>query len=296
LPGVQVAARCECFLNAVFRPVVTFCAVADSVGRAPAIGVWNDWGCLVDFAFGRRRVTINMPTRDVLLDTIRARFARGDGFALATLNLDHIVKMRASGDFTDAYCRHDLVVADGNPVVALSWLAGQPVELIPGSELVLPLCALAVEEGVSVALVGSTHEVLERAATVLRGLVPGLEVAMRHAPSGVFDPAGAEAAGILADLNDSGARLCFLALGAPKQELFAARGRREAPQIGFASVGAGLDFLAGRQVRAPRWVRAIAMEWLWRAVQSPGRMLPRYAACFAVLPGQVVAALRKRFV
>jgi len=249
----------------------------------------------LDFVFGRRRVTINMSTRAALFDAIRTRFRAGQGFALATLNLDHIVKLRRSGAFIDAYCSHDMVVADGNPIVWLSRLAGDPVELIPGSELVVPLCALAAQEGVAVALVGSTHDTLVRTSSALRARVPGVQVALCHAPSGVFDPGGVEAAGILADLNASSARLCFLALGAPKQELFAARGRREAPQIGFASIGAGLDFIVGRQMRAPRWVRAIAMEWLWRTLQSPRRMLPRYAACFAVLPGQVVAALRKRF-
>ncbi|WP_226780956.1 WecB/TagA/CpsF family glycosyltransferase [Oceaniglobus trochenteri] len=235
-----------------------------------------------------------MPTRDHLFAAIRDRFAGGQGFALATINLDHIVKMRRSGDFLDAYCRQDMVVADGNPIVWLSRLAGDPVDLIPGSELVVPLCELARDCGVSVALVGSTQDALERAGRALGEQVPGVDIVLRHAPSGVFDPGGSEAGAILAELNASGAGLCFLALGAPKQEAFAARGRRDAPTVGFASIGAGLDFLAGRQVRAPRWVRAIAMEWLWRTVQSPARMLPRYAACFAVLPGQVFAALRKR--
>lgn len=248
----------------------------------------------MDFAFGSRRVTINMATRAVLFDTVRARFRDGVGFALATINLDHIAKMRRMPEFIDAYCRQDLVVADGNPIVWLSRLAARPVELIPGSELVVPLCELAARENVPIALVGSTQEVLDRAGAVLQAQVPGLTIAMRHAPSGVFEPSGAEAARILSDLNASGARLCFLALGAPKQEMFAARGRRDAPTVGFASIGAGLDFLSGHQVRAPKWVRAIAMEWLWRTLQNPARMVPRYAASFAILPGQMVAALRKR--
>ncbi len=88
--------------------------------------------------------------------------------------------------------------------------------------------------------------------------------------------------------------LCFIALGAPKQESFAARGRQLAPDVGFASVGAGVDFIAGSQTRAPAWVRAMAMEWLWRALSSPRRLLPRYAACAAILPGQITAALRLR--
>ncbi|MBE0554679.1 MAG: WecB/TagA/CpsF family glycosyltransferase, partial [Rhodobacteraceae bacterium] len=56
----------------------------------------------------------------------------------------------------------------------------------------------------------------------------------------------------------------------------------------------GLDFLAGSQTRAPRWVRAMAMEWLWRALSAPRRLIPRYARCFAILPGQVAGALRLR--
>ncbi len=95
------------------------------------------------------------------------------------------------------------------------------------------------------------------------------------------------AAGVLAGL-------CLIALGAPKQEMFAARGREQAPGVGFVSIGAGLDFLSGHQVRAPRFMRMMAMEWLWRALQSPGRMIPRYLRCFAILPGLVRQAIRQR--
>lgn len=236
-----------------------------------------------------------MPSRAVLFNAVRQRFAAGQGFALATLNLDHIVKMRRSGAFTDAYLAQDFVVADGRPIVWLSRLAGRRVAFLPGSDLVVPLCGLAADCGVPIALIGSTQEVLDKAARALAQRVPGLEIALLHAPSGVFDPDGSEAARILDDIQSSGARLCFLALGAPKQESFAARGRRVTPGVGFASIGAGLDFMSGHQVRAPRWLRALALEWLWRAVRDPGRMVPRYAMCFAILPGLVVSALRLRF-
>ncbi len=88
--------------------------------------------------------------------------------------------------------------------------------------------------------------------------------------------------------------LCLIALGAPKQEEFTALGRRLAPQVGFASIGAGLDFITGSQTRAPAWLRAMALEWLWRAATAPRRLLPRYAACAAILPGEVVKAWKLR--
>ena len=261
--------------------------------------LWPDRPLLVDllpvkFVFDRTEIAVTHADRASLLAGVRDSFAAGRGFALATINLDHIVKLGRDPVFRAAYARQDMVVADGNPVVWLSRLAGSPVSLVPGSELVLPLSAEAVAAGVSVALVGSTEAALQGAADHLRRNVPGVEIAAMIAPPFGFDPAGPQAAEVLAQVRDSGARLCFLALGAPKQEELAARGRDIAPGVGFASVGAGLDFLAGRQTRAPLWVRRLALEWLWRALSSPRRLIPRYAACFAILPGQIVQALRQR--
>jgi exopolysaccharide biosynthesis WecB/TagA/CpsF family protein len=95
-------------------------------------------------------------------------------------------------------------------------------------------------------------------------------------------------------LAASGARLCLLALGAPKQEMLAVRGKEVAPGLGFVSVGAGLEFIAGTQARAPVWVQKIAMEWLWRMAREPKRLFRRYIACFAVLPALARDARRLR--
>lgn len=243
---------------------------------------------------GTYDVAVNMASRSDLLAAVRARFTGGQGFALATINLDHLVKLRSSGAFRDAYSAQDFVVADGNPIVWLSRLGGVRVELIPGSEMVLPLARLAVDCGVSIALVGSTDESLSRAGAEMKRLVPGLQIVAEIAPPFGFDPAGAEADEVFAALNASGAGLAFLALGAPKQEILAARGRELAPQTGFASIGAGLDFLSGSQTRAPAWVQSLAMEWAWRMITNPVRLVPRYAQCFAILPGHIVRAILGR--
>ncbi|MCF3593743.1 WecB/TagA/CpsF family glycosyltransferase [Rhodobacteraceae bacterium LMO-12] len=249
----------------------------------------------MEFRFGKERVTVNFPNRDALVDEVCRRFRGGEGFALATLNLDHLVKLRASGAFRRAYGAQDLVVADGNPIVWLSRLAGRKVELVPGSDMVLPLAEVATDEGVRVALVGSTEESLVAAGTEMTRVVPGLEIVAKIAPPMGFDADGAGAEEVFAALESSGARLVFIALGAPKQELFAAKGRERLPGVGFASIGAGLDFLSGSQERAPKWVRAMALEWLWRMLQAPGRMGLRYAKCFAILPRQMVEAVWLRF-
>lgn len=239
-------------------------------------------------------IEVNVPTRAALFRILRDRLEARTGFALATLNLDHLTKLPVDADFLAAYRAHDLVVADGRPVVWLSQLAGHPVELMPGSDMILPICALCAELQVPIAMVGSSDEALAGAAEALKARTPGLKVAYLHAPPYGFDPRGAEAEAILENMSASGAGVCFIALGAPKQELFAAFGRDRGAAVGFASIGAGLDFFSGHQVRAPRLMRKLALEWLWRMLQSPRRMVPRYAKCFAILPGLVAQSVRIR--
>lgn len=250
--------------------------------------IWSDTG-------GRNgRVTVTVPDLAALLGDLRMRLVEGRGFSVATLNLDHAVKLRRDPAFRAAYAVQTHVTADGNPVVWLSRLAGQHVSLVPGSELVEPVAALAVGAGAPVGLVGATTASLTAAADVLKRRQPGLEIALIHAPAMGFDPDGEEADAIVEKIAASGARVVYLALGAPRQERFAARAQAHLPEVGFLSTGAALDFVSGAQIRAPELVRALAAEWLWRLILSRGRLVGRYAACIAVLPGLTLRALGAR--
>ena len=238
---------------------------------------------------------VNFPTEAALLSDVEACLARGQGFAIATLNLDHVVKLRRDPAFRAAYLAQSHVVADGNPIVWMAHLAGRrDVALVPGSELITPVAALAARLGVPLAFLGSTDTVLRAAADQLVADHPGLQVAACVAPPYGFDPTGPAADAMLDQIAASGARICLLALGAPKQELLAARGFARHPQLGFLSIGAGLDFIAGHQTRAPVWVRRIAMEWLWRMLSNPKRLARRYLDCALVLPSLAGQALKTR--
>ncbi|SMX26451.1 Putative N-acetylmannosaminyltransferase [Pelagimonas phthalicica] len=249
----------------------------------------------MQFEFNGRDIDVNVPNWAVLEARVTERLAQRKGFALATINLDHLVKLAESTEFQAAYAAQDFVCADGNPIVWLSHLAGRPVSLIPGSEAILPLARLAAKQGVGVALVGSTEPVLAAATAYLEREVRDIEIVCCIAPPMGFDPKGAEAEEILAKIADSGARMCFVAMGAPRQEEFAALGRRKTPEVGFVSIGAGLDFFAGTQKRAPQWARKLQIEWLWRMMSNPKRLAMRYLKCMLILPGHVIRALWLRF-
>lgn len=240
------------------------------------------------------RISVTVPDRQTLLADLETRLTAGQGFTLATLNLDHLVKIERDPAFRDAYAAHTHVTADGNPIVWLCGLADQDVELIPGSELIAPVAEMAARAGFPIALLGATEAALEAAGAALKTRYPALQIAVCIAPPMGFDPDGAGAEAAIADLAASGARICFLALGAPKQERFAARAQERLPQMGFLSIGAGLDFIAGTQKRAPKIVQRLALEWLWRMMSNPARLVGRYAACFAILPRAIRTARRAR--
>src|SRR5260370_24054321 len=112
----------------------------------------------------------------------------------------------------------------------------------------------------------------------------GLEVAGYYAPGADFDPYSSEADFAINSIRASGAKLCFVALGAPRQELFAARCLDQLNGTGLLCIGAALDFIAGTQNRAPSLTQKVGLEWAWRMLPEPRRLGPRYAGCIAGVP------------
>ena len=208
-----------------------------------------------------------------------------------TLNLDHVVKMRKDATFRGAYKRAGLITADGFPIVLACRLQGKRVSRVTGSDLIAPICTEAARSGKSVYLFGSTLQVLTKASQLLGDGNPGLAIAGVLSPAQGFNPTSEDARHCIEAIGSSGADLCFVALGAPKQELFADYGKSLLPNVSFVCIGGGLDFIAGAQVRAPHWMRRWGLEWLWRAASDPQRLLYRYVLCLAALPGFLARAV-----
>jgi exopolysaccharide biosynthesis WecB/TagA/CpsF family protein len=144
-------------------------------------------------------------------------------------------------------------------------------------------------------MLGSNDRTLSITAKRLSERFRGLEVAGYYAPGANFDPYSSEADFAINSIRVSGAKLCFAALGAPRQELFAARCLVQLNGTGLLCIGAALDFIAGTQDRAPSLTQTIGLEWAWRMLCEPRRLGPRYARCIAVVP-RLVARTIPQFV
>jgi exopolysaccharide biosynthesis WecB/TagA/CpsF family protein len=198
--------------------------------------------------------------------------------------------MRKSAKFRYVYRRAGLITADGFPIVLACRLQGKRISRVAGSDLIAPISAEAARCGKSIYLFGSSLQVLMKASRLLQERNAGLTIAGVFAPPQGFDPTSVDARRCIATIGNSGADLCFVALGAPKQELFADHGKSLLPNVSFVCIGAGLDFIAGAKVRAPHWMQRWGLEWLWRAASDPRRLLYRYLLCMGALPGMLARA------
>lgn len=169
----------------------------------------------------------------------------------------------------------DLVTPDGMPLVwALRLLGVDGATRVYGPDLTPILCERAAALGIPVGFYGSSPEVLEDLTENLVRRHPALRVAYSCSPP--FRPLTlAEDAQVIDSINQSGTRLLFVGLGAPKQEQWMAahKGRIEAVMLG---VGAAFDFLAGRKRQAPNVLQRLGLEWLFRLVNEPRRLWRRY--------------------
>ena len=227
---------------------------------------------------------INITSLENAISEVVAAAERKESFSLVTMNVDHLVKLRRSPAFRNAYRMARFVTADGAPVAWLARRTEPSVHRTTGADLVVPLAKEAAAAQLPVYLFGTTDGVLARAGSYLAEHTDGtLDIAGSLSPPRDFDPESKEADEALATIAASGARLCFVALGAPKQEILAARAVEKGINVGFVSIGAALDFLAGAQVRAPKFLQNHGLEWSWRLITNPMRLGPRYASCALVL-------------
>ncbi len=248
----------------------------------------------MEFNFSDKTIQITVKDKHSLFRSVEERLRSGVGFALATMNLDHLVKLRGSAEYRAAYSAHDFISADGNPVVWLSHLSETPIKLVTGSDTMFPLLEIAAQNNINVGFFGSMPDVLDEASARLRREIAGLNVVWTKSPEMGFDPTGESARAAIREMQAAKVQMCIISLSAPRQEIFSAFGRSMAPEIGFCCFGASLDFVAGRQVRAPQIVRALALEWLWRAMSAPRRLVPRYVACAMILPSLAIEAKKLR--
>jgi N-acetylglucosaminyldiphosphoundecaprenol N-acetyl-beta-D-mannosaminyltransferase len=176
----------------------------------------------------------------------------------------------------DLFLASPLIHADGMPLVFASrWKCRAPLpERVATTDLFHDVAKVAIARGVTFYMLGGTAEALRKAVANVRKLYPGLKlVGSRH---GYFRPEEEDA--IIADINTAQPDILWVAMGAPREQQFAVRNRERLTGVGVIKTSGGLfDFLSGERSRAPVWMQRASLEWLYRMLLEPRRLLVRYA-------------------
>lgn len=217
-----------------------------------------------------------------IVDILDARRASQETLAcqqMITVNPEFVMAARNNPEFRQAINAAALVVADGIGVVwAARHLKAPTPERVTGVDTLVVLAQHCARRGYRVYLLGAAPGVAEAAAARLQELAPDLQIAGTYAGS----PAPDEEEAIIERIRAAQTDLLCVAYGAPAQDLWIARNLTRLPAGLAVGVGGSYDFIAGRQRRAPRLMRRMGLEWLYRLYREPWRWrrmlaLPRFA-------------------
>lgn len=170
----------------------------------------------------------------------------------------------------------DLVVPDGQPVRwALNSLhkAGLS-DRVYGPNLTLKLCEAAAAESLPIYLYGSKASVLSELSRNLCQRFPGLKIAGAE-PSRFRCLSEEEKLEVAQRISESGARITFVGLGCPRQEVWVYE-YRDLLKMPMLAVGAAFDFHANTVPQAPEFLQRAGLEWLFRLTREPRRLWRRY--------------------
>lgn len=218
---------------------------------------------------------VNLIQYDSLSEQVVQWSQTHDSRYLCVANVHMLMEAHDSPNFKGVVNGADLVAPDGMPLVWMIRLKGKrDQQRVYGPTLMLHVLAAAARENIPVGFYGSAPHVLESLVERMQARYEGLNVAFSVSPP-FHELTPPEDDAIVKKFNQSGARILFVGLGCPKQEIWMAnhRGKINAVMLG---VGAAFDFHAGIKPQAPAWMQNIGLEWLFRLFSEPRRLWKRY--------------------
>ncbi len=222
---------------------------------------------LFDITFSN--ITMKKAVKLLALELDTATSARGVFF----VNADCLNKTFVDPSYKQILQQADHIFPDGIGLVVAGKMLKNPLkENVNGTDMLPYLSAMAKQKNKSFFLLGGKPGVAEEMAQQLENKM-GVAVAGYH--HGYFDHQ-LESEPIIDEINRSGADILLVAFGAPLQEKWIAANLENLDPKIVMGVGGLFDFYSGNIKRAPRWLRELGLEWVYRILQEPGRMWQRY--------------------
>jgi N-acetylglucosaminyldiphosphoundecaprenol N-acetyl-beta-D-mannosaminyltransferase len=217
---------------------------------------------------------------------------------ITTVNPEFIMEAQKNEEFRNVLNMSDCAIADGIGLFFASvFLYGWRHRLfrVTGVDVTWSLAEMCASMGKSMYLLGGAPGVARCAAEVLQKKYPALQIVGAHEgiPKGAARPSITFHEDLCKAITDAAPDVLLVALGSPKQDIWIAEHASLLPTVVIAmGVGGTLDYIAGIVPYAPRWIRTIGLEWIYRLVTQPRRWR-RIVTAVVLFP---LAVIRNKFV
>lgn len=210
------------------------------------------------------------------------RRAVSSGFTV-TANLHYVMLHHEHPRMAEVTREASLIIADGMPIVWRSKIGAKKLpERVAGADLIYDIAKLSAQKGYRLFLFGAAEGVAQQAGERLSQIYPGLQVAGCYTPP-FRALSETEELEMIQQIRDTKPDIVLVALGQPKGELWVLDHYQKIDAAMMIQVGASFDFIIGKVHRAPKFFQKTGLEWLYRALSEPKRLVPRYAQNFRFL-------------
>jgi N-acetylglucosaminyldiphosphoundecaprenol N-acetyl-beta-D-mannosaminyltransferase len=168
-----------------------------------------------------------------------------------------------------------IAVPDGRPIYwALKLLGNPKVDHLPGYFVTNEICKLANKKKYKIGIYGSTEDVQRDFIKNIKKKYKNIKFTYLFSPP--FRKLSLkEVKNIHKEINKSKVDILFVALGAPKQEIWMYDNYKKINCVSIG-IGAAIDFISGNKKMAPKFMEFLGLAWLFRLLSEPRRLFWRY--------------------
>lgn len=203
---------------------------------------------------------------------------------VATLNMDFLsncfntfsLKVK-NEELYDTLKNADLVTADGMPIVCFGKMNNATMkERVTGADMVFDIARYSALLGHKIFYIGESTQLSRKAHRSLKDKYPRLKAAGFASPMVSKEGEVLDDEQLIEKINNSGAKILFLGLGNPKQEMFFRRYKDQLQVPVSIGIGGSYNFITGEVNRAPQAIQNLGLEWAYRLIMEPRKLWRRY--------------------
>lgn len=221
------------------------------------------------------KTNINVTNMEDVLNAIENSLEKVRGNYICVSNVHTTVMAFRDENYRRIQNESWMSLPDGKPLSIVSKKRGfENAGRVPGPDLMPKIFEKSEEKKYRHFFYGSTEQTLKMLEQKIREKYPYLEIAGMYSPP--FRKLTEEEDNeIVEKINETKPDFVWVALGAPKQENWMSEHKNKINAL-MIGVGAAFDFEAGTVKRAPKWMQEMCLEWFYRILQDPMRLIPRY--------------------